>query len=276
MTLNDYRITSMEFRRLASNMLRPEADFAQLNLIRLKQFIDTNPIIKDIVQKKIEGVEFDFHQCYYKPDSSGWSCIDPPIEESKHIKAQYDYLTYIAESDGDVRYIARNYPCSSNSWNDIIRNFMNDAFKPMIDYVIDTLSKEMMLLEEPLKSSVSYTQHIEKLYGTANQANGDIHSNNTTVNNDIDGIRVLIQELIPILSSLEIDNQKKEDVIDDLDTIEEEIKKDAPKKTKLRKALSGIKDFIVGFGTVISTSVVIAEKLPKLIEMVNTFIGNIS
>ena len=56
MEFNDYRKASRKFIRLSSTMLSSSADEGNIHLIRLKDFMDNNEIISNIVNKRIKTV----------------------------------------------------------------------------------------------------------------------------------------------------------------------------------------------------------------------------
>ena len=51
---------SLEFRRLASNLLGTGYETADISLYRFKEYIDNTIIINDILQNKIKNLEIDF------------------------------------------------------------------------------------------------------------------------------------------------------------------------------------------------------------------------
>lgn len=140
----ELRKLSLEFRRLSSNLLNSTNDTADINLSRFLKFIDGNELISVIIQDKISGVDYDFKKCY-AIGCSGWADYNPPEDEACHIKAQYDYLNFINnENTVNVRSQAMNYCWSDKKINTIIQNFLDMAFKPLIDFINDQLSMEMI------------------------------------------------------------------------------------------------------------------------------------
>ena len=243
------RKLSLEFRRLSSNLLNSTDDTADINLSRFLKFINGNELISGIIQDKISGVDYDFKKCY-TIGCSGWADYNPPEDEACHIKAQYDYLNFINnENTVNVRSQAMNYCWSDKKINIIIQNFLDMAFKPLIDYINDQLSMEMIVYDEEKKAmgGNTYIQNIETVNGSASQQNsGVINTYNTT--NDTGSMLELIDKLLASLPEIQgVDAEEIENVKDDLEMVQEQLKTDNPKKNRIGKALVGIKKFANDF-----------------------------
>lgn len=119
-TYTELRKISLEFRRLSSNLLRSGRDDSDVALARLMKYIETTTFIHDTIHNAIDNIDFDFRQCFLI-DGSGWHGINIPTDEYQHLKAQYDYMSFIlSESNKSVSNEAFNYPHSSKSWSDIV------------------------------------------------------------------------------------------------------------------------------------------------------------
>ena len=147
---------------------------------------------------------------------------------------------------------------------------MNKVFKPLIDFVIDSLSKEMMILESE-KTVTHITQNISSNYGTANIAQGDIHSINTIDQNNIKEITDLITEVRGLIEGSELSPETKEEVVDDLETAKEQIESKQPKIIKLKKAFNGLKNFVVSIPNGIAHATLIMTKINDLTEKIQNF-----
>lgn len=269
MNIIEYRKASLEFRRLGSNVLTTNYEEGNLHLIRLRMYIEKNEIIHEIISDKIKDVEDSYKENLIVSDG-GWSYLNVSPNEDEHIKVVYYYLIDITKERKDIRGIARCFHCSSTSWNDIIRNYMNKVFKPLIDFVIDSLSKEMMILESE-KTVTHITQNISSNYGTANIAQGDIHSINTIDQNNIKEITDLITEVRGLIEGSELSPETKEEVVDDLETAKEQIESKQPKIIKLKKAFNGLKNFVVSIPNGIAHATLIMTKINNLTEKIQNF-----
>ncbi len=254
MTHKELREISLSFRRLSSNLLNSTESTASVIIQRFKTYIDGTPIIADIIKRAIDGIDYDYQECFRDHAHGGWSEISPPVDEKCHVKAMYDYLKVIVENGGNVLGVAMSYYHASGKFNDIIRRFLDAAFKPLIDYINDEISKEMILLEE--EKAPTMTQNIETVYGTVNQqGNGTIASETYLLSPEAREITALIDRIMPCLDKLpDIPADAIEDVKDDLQSIEEQIKSKEPKGSRLKKGVNGIKKFLSDFSMKLAVS----------------------
>ncbi|EHI99774.1 hypothetical protein CDLVIII_3200 [Clostridium sp. DL-VIII] len=276
MDIIEYRKTSLAFRRVASNMLTTDCKEGNIQLIRFRMFIQEDKIISRIISKKIKDIEYDYKKDFIIcPDGDYWNYINIPIDESKHIKAMYDYLIDITKEEKDLRGIASSFQHSSNTWNDIVRSYLDMMFKPLVDFIVDNLSMEMIAME-PGKNETHIHQSINNNYGTANIAERDIYSINNSNANSIQDIINLISDIKKNIEEInEIEEDSKEEVMDDLDVIQEQVKSENPKYIKLKKAYSGIKRFITKLPQNIGIATMIVTKLNELGQNIEPIIEKI-
>lgn len=281
MNYAELRKLSLEFRRLSSNLLNSNDDNADVNLSRFLKFINENEFTSNILEQKIAGIEYDFKQCFVI-EKSGWSDFNIPADEACHLKAQYDYMTFINNTDKmSVRVQAMHYCWSDKKINVMIQKFLERAFKTFIDFINDQISLEMIIMDEDRKANAGNTfiQNIETLNGAANQqANGII--NNYNANNDVATILSLIDKIIPSLSAIsDIDADEIDNVKDDLEVVQEQLNTSKPKKNRLIKALAGIrkfaKDFSMKLAVSVAASAVSGADWNALIQQLENFIENI-
>lgn len=271
MEILEYKKVSQTFRRLASNMLTTKYLDGNIHLIRFRKFIQENQIVNGIIQQKIHGVSFNYTENFIVQDG-GWKRFSIPIDEAEHIKAMYDYLIDITNEEEDLRGRAHSFFHSSQSWNDIIRDYLDKAFKPLVDFVIDSLSMEMIQME-PDKNQTYIHQAIENNYGTANIAQRDIHSNNVTNANDIAAIKELLSNIKNTIGDIEsIEQEEKESTVDDVDTIEEQLIDENPKIIKIKKAFQGLKKFVSKLPSGVATTTLMVNQLVELEEKLRPFL----
>lgn len=280
MNYAELRKLSLEFRRLSSNLLNSNMDNADVNLSRFLDFINTNEFIKNFLNEKITGVEYNFKECFVI-EGGGWSEFNIPTDEKCHIKAQYDYMTFISKSGKNcVQSQALGFCWSDRKINVMIQKFLDKAFKPLIDFINDQISMEMIVVDEKYKVNHgdTYIQNIETLNGPANQqGNGVI--NNYNINNDVATILALIDKIIPSLLSIsDIGADEIDSVKDDLEVVQEQLNNPSPKKNRLCKALAGIKKFAKEFSMKLAVSVaastVTGAEWNLLIQQLESFIEN--
>lgn len=276
----ELREISLSFRRLSSNLLTATHANIDVQLERFKKYIDSTPFIRDSIQSFIKDTEFDYSQCF----KSGWGgdmmqiCV--PADEACHVKAMYDYMSHISESEASVLQFASRFSYKTK-YVEIIQDFIEDAFKPLIDFINDSISKTMILIEDEMKfAPPAVNQTIGTVYGTVNQqGTGTISSHNTT-NVTAANIAELASKIIASLEvAREIPEEEIENVRDDLESISEQVSSPAPKKNRLQKALSGIKKFFADFSMKLAVgyavSGVTSLDWTSIIEQVETFIQSI-
>lgn len=152
------------------------------------------------------------------------------------------------------------------------------AFKPLIDFINDQLSMEMIVYDEEEKTmnGNTYIQNIETVNGSASQQNsGVINTYNTT--NDTSSMLTLIDKLIASLSEIQgVDSEEIENVRDDLEMVQEQLKSDVPKKNRIGKALAGIKkfagDFSMRLAVTLAAGAVTGTDWSMLLQQLENFI----
>lgn len=274
----ELRKLSLEFRRLSSNLLNSTNDTADINLSRFLKFIDGSDLVSGFIEDKIADIDYDFRECF-GIENSGWADYNPPEDENRHIKAQYDYLSYINSEDRlSVRGQAMRYCWSSNKINDNIQSFLDMAFKPLIDYINDCISMEMIVCDEETKamSGNTYIQNIETVNGSANQQDSGV-INTYNITNDTNAMVALIDKLLSSLPEIQgVASEEIENVKDDLEIVQEQLKSDTPKKNRIAKALIGLKKFVGDFSmklaVTLAAGAVTATDWGMLLQQLENFI----
>lgn len=277
--LKQLKLLSLDFRRKSSQLLNSDQHDVDVNLCRFVDFIESTPLLNNIVHSVVDVTDFDFKECFLI-DGGSWIEIQVPIDENKHIKAMYDYANYIANSENEsIEYQARRYPCSSKKWSEMIQNYLNDAIKPLIDFINDSISKEIILVQQE-GNVVSMTQNIETVNGNVvQQQRGKVNITNQT---GIPGedLNALIEKIMASLSEIkDVDTEEVDSVKDDLESLQEQIQSPTPKKNRMQKALNGVQKFFNDFGmkvaVTVAAKVVTSQDWTALIQQAQLFIGNL-
>lgn len=277
--LKQLKLLSLDFRRKSSQLLNSDQHDADVNLCRFVDFIENTPMLHNIVHDVVDVTEFDFKECFLI-DGGSWIGIQVPIDEKKHIKAMYDYANYIANSETEsIVYQAQRYPCSSSKWSEIIQNYLNDAIKPLIDFINDSISKEIILMQQE-ENAVSMTQNIGTVNGNVvQQQHGNVNITNQTgiSSEDLNG---LIEKIMASLSEIkDVDTEEVDSVKDDLESLQEQIQSPTPKKNRMQKALNGVQKFFSDFGmkvaVTVAAKVVTSQDWTALIQQAGLFISKL-
>ena len=277
----ELRTISLDFRRISSNLLSSDDGNADVNLQRLMDYIEKTPFIHDRVHSVVDHIEYDFQTCFLI-HSSGWASMSIPVDENCHIKAIYDYMRYIFDTtETDVLRQAMQYPWArAATCTDIIQKFLGNTVRPLINFINDEISKEMILLEDE-KKATSMTQSIGTVNGPViQQGNGSIVVNTKNGVSATD-LNALIEKLISSLPAInDVATDEIESVKDDLESLQEQICSPAPKKSRMQKALAGIRNFT---GDVLSktsvsmaTSALTGADWATLIQQAEMFIDGLT
>ena len=277
--LKQLKLLSLDFRRKSSQLLNSDQHDADVNLCRCVDIIENTPMLHNIVHDVVDVTEFDFKECFLI-DGGSWIGIQVPIDEKKHIKAMYDYANYIANSETEsIVYQAQRYPCSSSKWSEIIQNYLNDAIKPLIDFINDSISKEIILMQQE-ENAVSMTQNIGTVNGNVvQQQHGNVNITNQTgiSSEDLNGLIEKIMASLPEIK--DVDTEEVDSVKDDLESLQEQIQSPTPKKNRMQKALNGVQKFFSDFGmkvaVTVAAKVVTSQDWTALIQQAQLFIGNL-
>ncbi len=271
---------SLSFRRISSNLLQSEYETADVNLARFVKFIDEDTFISKWIHDAIEDLDYDYKDCFPVGNHEGWAQVSIPVDEACHLKAQYDYLHYILELPGDHHVLGQGmqYLWESRKFDDIVRNFIEMAFKPMINSITDAMSMEMITMKE--NESVQATMNIGTVNGNAIVQTGKGTINATAnVANESKELVSLIDRLLPELEKLQgvvpaddIDNVK-----DDLEVLKEQAQSKEPKPSRMKKALAGIrsfgKDVLVKLAVSLTSTAILQTDWPLLIQQAESFIS---
>lgn len=290
MSEKELETISLDFRRISSNLLSSNDENADVNLYRLMNFIEKTPFIHDCIHNIVDHIEFDFQSCF--TNDSGWARMNIPVDENCHIKIIYDYMWYILDNSegnifkkGKVLKHAMQYPWGSRrSPTDIIQAFLKNIVKPMIDFINNEISKKMILLEEEEKNAQTMALTINTFHGNVN--GGVIQQGHSSVANTKNGIsatelNTLIERLVSSLAAIkDVDSETIESVKDDLESLQEQIHAPTPRKSRMQRALAGIKTFAVEFSSNLAVSlasnVITGADWTALIKQTEQFIDGLT
>lgn len=269
-SLNDYKSISMKFRDKSSNLLTTDHVDSELNLRRFKNFIDKTPIIKEIINAEIKYSDYDYKKEFFGVEN-GWKYFNIPENEADHIKAIYEYMLELcAKKDLDfisLTYLSY-YVINENGYDNKIGIFIKKLFKPLIDFVISKLNERVLYME---KKSNSVVNNIGVNHGTVNTTNSGGIINSTQINN-ANEIDKLVKELKPIINdNQDLKSEDRENLIDDLEVVEEQINSEIPKRLRIKKAFTNIINFSKVLPEGLETGSNIFIKLQEFIDKSKSF-----
>lgn len=270
--IKEYKKISLDFRRVASNFLRTEYNNEDIPLRRFYNYINNEETIKAIIDNKINDVEYDYHKCFTK-DKFGRSYIDIPLDEGEHIKAMYDYLKYIVDNNISLERLAMEFPCESRKITDILQNFIDLAFKPLIYFIQDELSKIMIMLEEDKMENIDMSNN----QGVINYAErmSNIKSDNVIKQNNIESILKIISTIKENIKELDLSNDEKDNILDDVEVVQEQIQCNITKPARIKKAFTNIKSFLTNTVLLTGAGVTLANNIEQLVTFIQPIIDKL-
>jgi len=273
----ELQLISLDFRRKSSDLLMTKEENARAVLTRFYKYINDTNWIWELLNPIIKESDYDYRQCFMSDKYRHEFRI--PVNETDHIKAQYDYMRYIIESNINIISLAMPHCINGETYyDDMVRNFFSDAFKPLINFINNSITKEMIRIDGD-KIQAPFV-NIENNYGTANiQGTGTINSSNS-VNIISDEIKQLIEKILPSLQCMNnVPPADKMNVQDDLESIQEQLTSSTPKKTRIQKALNGIKEFARQFPASLAvnmaTTAIVNTDWFTLIQQIELFIATL-
>lgn len=123
------------------------------------------------------------------------------------------------------------------------------------------------------KSEFNVTQSVGgNNYGNMVASKGNVNAVNLVTQNDKEEIESIIKYLKTTILTQSIKDDEKEIVLDDLDTIEDQISSENPKKVKIKKAYEGIKKFVSNLPDTLVKATLIVSKVEELYSKLKPFI----
>lgn len=245
MDINDYIITQSNFKKISSEVLNSNTT-KNIYLIRFKDFIDEDSIIKDIISNKIKYVSCDCEeQNFIKEINTHYVDVEIPLNEDEHIKYIYNHLSNITKNKMDLIDIASKFYHKNNNYIFRVNNYITKVFKPLLDYIENILLREIKILDNNnhKQGDIIINNDIKNNYGSNNIAKGNISSINTVSNHSTSTeikIKSLIEDILLDIKSEEICEDIKEEIIDELSICAQQIEQNTLRETRKNK----VKDFI--------------------------------
>ena len=268
--LTKLRQISQDFRRVSSALLLTTVNDDMAYVKRFYTYINGEPVIKSLIDAAINESDYDCEQ-FIVDDGMNRQKFNIPEKEVDHVKAMYDLLQGLVEHDPPINLSGYCYGFDyKRNFNESIKSFLDKAFRPLINFVTGSLSKEMMVLEQKIPR-VQYTQNIQTVQGTANMGENVTSHNNTFVQSDLKEIMDLMAVFKDAIENSSLDAEEKESALDDLMQIKEQLESDAPNQTRMKKAVSGIKSFIGDLTTKVAANM-IACNAPEIVAAGNAFL----
>lgn len=252
---------SREFRTIASRTLTSDFQMFGKNLKRLMNYIDNNSTIKQYINSCIsEDDNFDIEDDVNKVCCEYNYIFDSLLDEKKEVSYTYQILKNIVDTNRDCRTYTLAYS-TSNKYQDKLKGFCDNFLEPFINYIDGNY--ERIFIEMGLDEDSNF-----KIINNGGQVN--IVKDNGTIN----AMQVNDSKLDKLVQNIknnidEIENVKtKDEIIDTVEGIQEELKKTEIKKGRVKAFLDSLKNKLPNIGNAIQVGAAIAE----LIKFAQEFI----
>ncbi len=129
-----YNNSKMEFRKVAGEFLNTTENNCMENMIKFKNYIDTNEEVNKYLRQKIGNVNFDYTYCFYWLKCRQTLKILPPTDDAQYIRAMYDCIADIIDKDKDIMSLS-NWFNKISDREKSLRDFLNRGFSPLVNFI---------------------------------------------------------------------------------------------------------------------------------------------
>lgn len=249
----DIKKECRNFRTIASRVLTSEYDTFDNNLKRLLKYISETENIRkyiDSCTKKEEN--FDVENDVKKVSSNyGKYVFKSFIEEEKEVSYTYQVLKYI--TDNNISFMGYTFGYSaSTKYNDKIQGFNDKFILPFINEIEGNY--EGICIEMGVDDNDNY-------FITNNGGQVNIARDESTINaiqNNYSKIDKLVDQVKNCINSID-DDELKNEIIDNIEGLQEEIKKENPKKGVIKSITGALKNILPKIPMAIELTAAITE-----------------
>lgn len=263
LTKKELKIISYEFRRISNRLL--QASYKEM-LSVLNIFIDCiekEKIIYEYVRNcKREGfdVEREVQDVY---GSYGRSIFSLGVTIEEEVYTVYNILKYILDNKLNVTGLASGYS-NGKTYQERVKEFNNRVALVLVNNIEAYLTKiniDMGYDEE--------VKHMITINGTqVNISNGNSTLNAVQNNNNEPNELIKMIELIKNSIDESIPNEEKEMIIENIETVQDQLQSEKPKKGLIRTCLSGLNTVILG----LPHAVKLAENVKEFVSYTSNLI----
>lgn len=134
---------SLDFRRVASELLRTSHDDADANLRRFMAFIDRDAIIGGFIQEKLELVDLGTLMIEHSDYDQRWIIPDDPDLQVAYV---YHLLSETTKPESDLDYfrISYYYNRGSSKIQDRVNAFNKSVVQPFVAHINSFVEKLMI------------------------------------------------------------------------------------------------------------------------------------
>ena len=252
---------SRDFRTISSRTLTSDFQMFGDNLKRLINFIDNNEIIKKYIDSCIsEDDNFKIEEDVNQVCGSYDHIFDSYIDEQQEVSYIYQILKYIVDNNKDCRAYTIAYS-TSRQYQDKLKGFCDNVVEPLVNHIDSNY--ERIFIEMGLDEQSKFK--IINNGGQVNIAKDDSNINAIQINNS--QLDNLVQNVKNKIEDID-DEEIKSEIIDTVGGIQEELKKPAIKKGRIKSFISSLQTKLPS----ISTAIEVGAAITELITFAQQFI----
>lgn len=230
---------SRDFRTISSRLLNSRCSDFDDNLKRFYLYIEKESIIKDYIiscidKEKDYNIEKDMEEI---SNSYGQLIFSSYLEENEEISFTYQLVKNIYENSISYRKYVWGYS-SSNQFQDKINGFIYKVISPFVTHINRYL--ERIFTEMGFDEDIKY--YITVNEGGQFNMSRDNSTLNATQNNNNINIDEEVAKLKACLKAKNVDEKIQEEIIENAEAIQEEIKKEKPRKGLLKTLSNGLQE----------------------------------
>lgn len=243
---------SRDFRTISSRTLTSDFQMFGGNLKRLINFIDNNEIIKKYIDSCIsEDDNFEIEDDVNQVCGSYNYIFDSYIDEQQEVSYIYQILKYIVDNNKDCRTYIMSYS-TSRQYQDKLKSFCDNVVEPLVNYIDSNY--ERIFIEMGIDEESKF--EIINNGGQVNIAKDNGKINAVQINDSqLDKLVLNIKSKIDEIE----DKETKQEIIDTVEGIQEELKRTELKKGRIKSFISSLNDKLLRIGPTIEVCVAIKE-----------------
>lgn len=266
-TKKEFNKISLDFRHVASRLLRTDFRNGMDNLRRFINFIDNIPIIYTFIVRnnlttfdiasiiKDRNHRNQFHDMY-----------QIPCEKKDEIAFIYQLLKYGLEHFNEYCQFSDGYSFSTK-FQDQVDVFNKEVILPFVEYINSYLKGMMIDMDKEEEKSINIvSSKINQL--NLSQDSSTIISNNNIFSNDLEQINKLVGNFLELLQKEPIPEEDKKDIQDIIAVTVDELKTTNPKRGILKVGM----EKLMQLSTVVTTGSEIALIAKDIVTQIGNFI----
>lgn len=278
-TKQEYILAIYELDNKFKQVLNSKNDEnSRIYLRRFKSFIETNNIIKAISDDLTKGkVALSLNKFLVKYPHNMYFSIVVPDDIGVHILTMYKLIENICNKNiiASKSGVFLLPGCSSNKVVDKLFHFLNNTLKPLYQYLREELKKRKIMSDKDLNlnSGIIVNQTINGDGNLVTYSARDSFVNGQALKEMEDDLKLLIEKAMQELTNINIDEDEKESLVDDLETLKSEINEEKPKIIRFKKIKKNIDSFISSTDETLKKSVGLLDALTLITTKLNKLLS---